>query len=171
MLARHAPPIPRSVLSLDIGQRRIGLAGCDPLGITVKPLQPLQRSLFHLDLARIGEVCSKRIIHGLVIGLPLDKNGNITCQAYHCQRNGLRLARALGIPLAMVNEHGSSLEAAALHGLYGDRSGRLDSAAAALILEQWLREGPELELIRSGKLAKFLEAGDHNNQHRAGYQS
>ena len=30
------------------------------------------------------------------------------------------------------------------HGLTGDRSGRLDSAAAALLLEQWLRDGPSL---------------------------
>ena len=33
-----APPVPRSVLALDVGRRRIGLAGCDPLGLTVTPL-------------------------------------------------------------------------------------------------------------------------------------
>jgi hypothetical protein len=53
------------------------------------------------------------------------------------------LARALRLPLAWVNEHSSSWEAGERHGLHGDRSGALDSAAAALLLEQWLREGPE----------------------------
>jgi putative Holliday junction resolvase len=32
--------------------------------------------------------------------------------------------------------------AAERYGLHGDRTGRLDSASAALLLEQWLREGP-----------------------------
>jgi putative Holliday junction resolvase len=45
--------------------------------------------------------------------------------------------------LVWVNEHSSSWAAAELRGLQGDRSGALDSAAAALLLEQWLLEGPE----------------------------
>jgi putative Holliday junction resolvase len=45
--------------------------------------------------------------------------------------------------LVWVNEHSSSWAAAELRGLQGDRSGALDSAAAALLLEQWLQEGPE----------------------------
>jgi putative holliday junction resolvase len=49
--------------------------------------------------------------------------------------------------VAWVNEHSSSWEAADRFGLRGDRSGRLDSLAAALLLEQWLREGPEPEAL------------------------
>ena len=48
------------------------------------------------------------------------------------------------LPLAWVDEHASSWEAGERHGLHGDRSGRLDSLAAALLLEQWLQDGPEL---------------------------
>ncbi|MEA5413008.1 hypothetical protein VB737_14655, partial [Synechococcus sp. BA-120 BA3] len=46
-------------------------------------------------------------------------------------------------PLAWGDEHASSWAAGERFGLHGDRSGRLDSAAAVLLLEQWLREGPE----------------------------
>ena len=65
-----------------------------------------------------------------------------------CRRYGLALQRGLAqrhlsLPLAWVNEHSSSWDAAERFGLRGDRSGRLDSLAAALLLEQWLREGPE----------------------------
>jgi len=67
----------------------------------------------------------------------------LTEQARHSQRYGLRLAAGLQLPLAWVNEHSSSWAAAELHGLQGDRSGALDSAAAALLLRQWLQEGPE----------------------------
>ncbi|MEB3321608.1 MAG: Holliday junction resolvase RuvX [Synechococcaceae cyanobacterium] len=142
-----APSRPGSALALDVGRRRIGLAGCDPLGITVTPLTPLHRGLFPDDLACLARLVRQRGITALVVGLPLDEHQRPTAQARHCRRYGLRLARALAaeglpLPLAWVNEFASTREAAERHGLHGDRSGRLDSAAAALLLEQWLREGP-----------------------------
>ena len=83
-----------------------------------------------------------------MVGLPLDATQRPTPQGIHCRRYGLRLARALqalGQPLSLAwgDEHASSWEAGERFGLHGDRSGRLDSAAAVLLLEQWLREGPE----------------------------
>jgi putative holliday junction resolvase len=113
------------VLAVDVGRRRIGLAGCDPLGLTVTPLSLSRR------------------VEALVVGLPLDSRQQPTPQAAHCRRYGERLARHLKLPLAWVDEHGSSWEAGERHRLHGDRSGALDSAAAALLLEQWLREGDE----------------------------
>jgi putative Holliday junction resolvase len=131
------------VLALDVGRRRIGLAGCDPLGLTVTPLPPLKRSRFPIDLITITALVQQRRILALVVGLPLDASQQSTEQALHCRRYGERLARRLNLPLALVNEHASSWAAGERHGLHGDRSGALDSAAAALLLEQWLVEGPE----------------------------
>jgi putative Holliday junction resolvase len=79
----------------------------------------------------------------LVVGLPLDNAGRPTPQARHCRRYGLQLRAATQLPLVWVNEHSSSWAAAEQRGLQGDRTGALDSAAAALLLEQWLQEGPE----------------------------
>ena len=50
--------------------------------------------------------------------------------------------------MAFVNEHSSSWAAGERHRLHGDRSGRLDSAAAALLLEQWLADGPEAQPVQ-----------------------
>jgi putative Holliday junction resolvase len=130
-----------------VGRRRIGLAGCDPLGLTVTPLPPLPRGAFTDDLAALLPLLRSRAVKALVVGLPLDAAQRPTAQAAHCRRYGQRLARALAeqglpLPLAWVNEFASSWEAGERFGLHGDRSGRLDSAAAALLLEQWLREGP-----------------------------
>ncbi|MGB7563364.1 MAG: Holliday junction resolvase RuvX [Prochlorococcaceae cyanobacterium] len=136
-------PQPRSVLALDVGRRRLGLAGCDPLGLTVTPLPTLLRGSYALDLAKLKVVVAQRRVRALVVGLPLDVNQQPTEQARHCRRYGERLARDLDLPLAWVNEHASSWAAADRHHLHGDRSGALDSAAAALLLEQWLAEGPE----------------------------
>lgn len=138
-----ATPAPRSVLALDVGRRRIGLAGCDALGLTVTPLAPLRRGRFPADLNVLTPLVQQRRIRALVVGLPLDATQQPTEQALHCRRYGERLARSLQLPLAFVNEHASSWAAAERHGLHGDRSGALDSAAAALLLEQWLAEGPE----------------------------
>ncbi len=140
------PPAPCSALALDVGRRRIGLAGCDPLGLTVTPLPALARGAFTDDLAVLLPLLRARGVRALVVGLPLDASQRPTAQAVHCRRYGERLARALAeqglpLPVAWVNEHASSWEAGERFGLHGDRSGRLDSAAAALLLEQWLREG------------------------------
>lgn len=142
-MSRRQPPQPRSVLALDVGRRRIGLAGCDPLGLTVSPLPALHRGPFADDLARLHPLLRQRRVQALVVGLPLDQAGQPTPQARHCRRYGQQLAVATGLPLAWVNEHSSSWAAAESRGLHGDRSGALDSAAAALLLEQWLQEGPE----------------------------
>jgi putative Holliday junction resolvase len=138
---------PCSALALDLGRRRIGLAGCDPLGLTVTPLPALHRAGFAEDFVALATLLQQRGARALVIGLPLDAQQRLTRQAAHCRRYGLRLAHSLAgqglpLPLAWVNEHASSWAAEERFGLRGDRSGRLDSAAAALLLEQWLREGP-----------------------------
>ncbi|MXW40428.1 MAG: Holliday junction resolvase RuvX [Synechococcus sp. SB0668_bin_15] len=143
MPARPSPPCPRSVLALDVGRRRVGLAGCDPLGISVRPLPPLQRRDLATDVARLRPLCQTRAVAALVVGLPLLPNGEEGSQCRQCRRYGLALARALALPLAWVDERYTSWAAGETTGLRADGSGRLDSAAAALILSQWLAEGPE----------------------------
>ena len=79
-------PRPCSILSLDVGRRRIGLAGCDALGISVTPLTALRRGRFDADLVVLRSHCRERSVQGLVVGLPLDAAGQPTAQAEHCQR-------------------------------------------------------------------------------------
>ncbi len=141
------PPKPCSVLSIDVGKKRVGLAGCDPLGITVSQLPAIIRKSFTEDIKIFKQLCLHRNVKGLVIGLPLNNDGKPTQQARFCQLYGEKLAVELKLPMAWVNEHSSTWEAGMLYKLEGDRSGRLDSAAAALLLEQWLKEGPDLEPV------------------------
>lgn len=136
-----------------MGHRRIGLAGCDPLGLTVTPLPPLARGSFRTDVEHLASLVRERRAIALVVGLPLDHKGLPTPQARHCRRYGERLARGLHLPIAWVNEHTSTWAAGERFGLHGDRSGRLDSAAAALLLEQWLREGPVAEPVAPATIA------------------
>ena len=141
-------PRPRSTLALDVGRRRIGLAGCDRLGLTVTPLPALNRGPLATDLATLLPLIQQRQVELLVVGLPLDAARRPTRQAWHCRRYGRQLQEALveqgqALPVAWVDEHASSWDAGERFRLHGDRSGRLDSLAAALLLEQWLQDGPE----------------------------
>ena len=137
-------PRPQSVLGLDLGKRRIGLAGCDALGITVTRLPAVISVDFESDLKQIRYYCLARKVKGLIVGLPLDNNGKETKQSKFCKRYGKKLAYALNLPIVWVNEHSSSWEALQRLNLKNDRSGRIDSEAAGLLLEQWLKDGPDL---------------------------
>ena len=53
-------PHPCSVLSLDIGNKRIGIAGCDPLGISITHLPAIFRKSFDEDLKEFLKICSNR---------------------------------------------------------------------------------------------------------------
>ncbi len=141
-------PKPTSILSMDVGRKRIGLAGCDPLGITVTALPPLIRGTLKSDLQILKNHCFRRNVKGLVIGLPLDKDGRYTDQAYICEKYGLKIANNLKLPIAWVNEQCSTWVAGISNNLVGDRSGKIDSEAAALLLHQWLNEGPELKSVK-----------------------
>jgi putative Holliday junction resolvase len=144
------PKRPCSALALDVGRKRIGLAGCDPLGLTVTPLPALHRRSPEEDAQTVAALALSRQVQLLVVGLPLDASQQLTAQARHILRYGRLLGRLMGaggleLPLVWVNEFATSWAAAEQFGLKGDRSGKLDSAAAALLLEQWLREGSVIE--------------------------
>ena len=138
-------PKPCSVLSLDIGKKRIGLAGCDPLGISITHLPAIFRKSFEEDLIKFKSICANRNVDGLVIGNPLDMNGNETNQSIFCKKYGLKLAISLKLPVVFINEHCSTVEAKERFSLKIDKTGKIDSAAAAIILQQWLVEGPHLD--------------------------
>ena len=135
----------KSVLSIDVGRKRLGIAGCDPLGITITPLPAIHRKDLYTDLAEIKKYCQTRNVKGLVIGLPLDSKGRETKQSNYSKKFGLKVAKELKLPIAWVNEQCSTWQAQENLNIKHDRSGKIDSTAAALLLEQWLNEGPYLE--------------------------
>jgi len=138
-------PIPKSVLSLDIGKKRIGLAYCDPLFITVTILPAVRRSIDLNEIETFKRHIVNHNITGIIIGLPLDENGNMTIQAKDCMEYGEIITRNLKLPFNYVNEHSSTWESINTYGINKDKSGLIDSYSAKIILEQWIKEGPELK--------------------------
>ena len=138
-------PSPKSVLSLDVGKKRIGLAYCDALFITISILPAVRRSVDLKEINTFKRHIVNLKITGLIIGLPLDDNGNITNQAKDCMEYGDLINKSIKLPFNYINEHSSTWESINTYGIKKDKSGLIDSYSAKIILEQWIKEGPELK--------------------------
>ncbi len=126
------------LLALDLGQARTGVAACDELGMLAAPLTVLRRHLTRAaDFAEIAELARRERAAGVLVGLPLDSEGQVGPQARWVRRYAGRLAGALPIPLAFWDESFTSEDAARLVRESGGRT-PLDAAAAAVILGDYL---------------------------------
>ncbi|MEG5034201.1 Holliday junction resolvase RuvX [Microcoleus sp. AT3-D2] len=134
-----------SALGLDIGLKRVGIAGCDGTGLIATGITTLVRSSFERDVAYLRELVRERRVQILVAGLPYSLNGELGAQARQVQKYATRIATALELPLEYVDERLTSVEAEELMKTQGisvsqNNKGSIDRKAAALILQQWLDE-------------------------------
>ena len=148
---KYCKPKSKSILCLDVGIKRIGLAYCDSLFITVNILPALKRGRNNNEIIIIKDHIKKLNLTGFIIGLPLDEAGKMTSQAYDCKTYGEFLFSELRLPFSFVNEHSSTWESKNRFGVKKDKSGLIDSLSAKVILEQWIREGPELKKLVGNK--------------------
>jgi len=129
------------IIGLDHGGRRIGVAiGDDETGMAfARPA--IRRRNLERDLALVGELCTGEDASLVVIGLPLNMDGSEGEQAAEVRGFGERLSR-IGLEVAYEDERLTSWEAAERMASGGHRAsragGELDSAAARLILQQYL---------------------------------
>ena len=142
---KYSKPKSKSILSLDVGTKRIGLAYCDSLFITVNILPAVRREKNNNELKTIKNYIKKLNLTGFIVGLPLDDEGKMTSQALDCETYGKFLFNELKLPYSFVNEHSSTWESTNRFGIKKDKSGLIDSLSAKVILEQWIHEGPELK--------------------------
>ena len=148
---KYCKPKSKSILSLDVGLKRIGLAYCDSLFITVNILPALKRERNNNEIIIIKEHIKKLNLTGFIVGLPLDDTGGMTSQALDCKTYGEFLFNELKLPFSFVNEHSSTWESTNRFGVKKDKSGLIDSLSAKIILEQWIQEGPELKELVGNK--------------------
>ena len=152
---KFCKPKPRSILSLDVGIKRIGLAYCDPLLITSNILPAVKRFENNQELKIIKNHINDFNLTGFIVGLPLDDEGKMTPQAIDCKNYGQLLLNELKLPFSYVNENSSTWESSNRFGIKKDKSGLIDSFSAKIILEQWIEEGPELEEIAGKGQIKY----------------
>ncbi len=132
-----------SALGLDIGKKRIGVAGCDGTGLIATGLTTIERQSFALDVAQLQKLVKERTAQILVVGLPYTMRGELGFQAKQVQKLAPKLAQALSLPMEYVDERLTSVEAEQLINLekrsaYFVDKGLIDRKAAAIILQRWL---------------------------------
>ena len=139
-----------SYLALDVGDRRIGVAGADPEGIVVTPLTTFTRRSDRQVVAAITALAADRGAETIVVGLPYTPQGEIGEQAQRVQDFARRLEQVPGLTVVYWDERYSTLEASDRLRETGGRRRRrgrparlaarerLDAAAAAVILQDYL---------------------------------
>jgi putative pre-16S rRNA nuclease len=138
----------QTVLAFDFGLKRIGIATGDTLTATAAPRPAAAVRQHGPDwdtIAREVRMLSPKL---LVVGAPYNADGRPGALAPAARRFAAELERRFGLPVNMVDERWSSLEASAVlkaQRSSGERKRRvrkedIDSAAAAVILERWFTE-------------------------------
>ncbi len=131
-----------SALGLDVGKKRLGVAGCDGTGLIATGLTTIHRTSWHQDLEQLQAIIQEREVEILVIGLPYSLDGTIGFQAKQVQKFAAQLQRVLNLPIEFVDERLTSVEATAqlkAQKRFSNRNkGAIDRQAAAIILQQWL---------------------------------
>jgi putative Holliday junction resolvase len=144
-----------SILGIDLGERRIGLAIAEAAGLSARPLAPVNRarSLDPADdAATLARLTREQSVTELVIGLPLEASGAHGPMAVAATSWAAAIAAALGLPFSLRDERLSShLAESRLGPMPRGRSGgapsrtqrdryreRVDREAAAIILQDEL---------------------------------
>lgn len=131
-----------SALGLDVGKKRMGVAGCDGTGLIATGLTTIYRTSWTEDLRQLQEIIEERDIKILVIGLPYNLDGTIGFQAKQVQKFAEKISRIFQLPIEYVDERLTSVEAQTqlkARKRFSPRDkGAIDCRAAAIILQQWL---------------------------------
>ena len=129
-------------LGLDVGRKRIGVAGCDRLGISVHGITTIIRKTWQEDMQELRSLVIERNIDTLVVGLPYNMDGTLGYQAKHVQKFAHGASKHLELNLEFVDERLTSYEAEEMMRSQGistrDNKAMIDRKAASLILQQWL---------------------------------
>jgi putative Holliday junction resolvase len=143
-----------SILGVDYGRSRIGLAIAETEALLPRPLLTLERVNRNEDMRRLRELAREHAVRQIVVGLPLRLDGTRGEMAEEATRFAARLRKQLGLPVDMLDERLTSWEAERLleeqsgrvlhdaktHGKAERRPARasVDAVAAAVILKEYL---------------------------------
>jgi putative holliday junction resolvase len=131
-----------NVLALDVGTKTIGVARADlRLGMAA-PLTTLKRVSVAVDVQKLQHICTEQRALAVVVGLPTQLDGNEGRSARLARQVGDALGVATALPIHYQDEQFSTVAAEDLLRSSGmgarQRRERIDQAAAAVILSDWL---------------------------------
>jgi putative Holliday junction resolvase len=130
-------PDERTLLAFDYGVARIGVALGNTIIGNARPLEIINSPEKAKRFARIEELVVQWQPQAIVVGLPLTPDGGEQIASRQARRFANQLIGRLGLPVFLVDERDSSLEAQAVVGNAPD-----DAVAAAIILQRYFDDLP-----------------------------
>ncbi|HTE21331.1 MAG TPA: Holliday junction resolvase RuvX [Armatimonadota bacterium] len=128
-------------MALDVGEKTVGIALSDELGITVSPRETLRRDGSELD--RLAGIVTQDAVGEIVVGLPISLNGTLGPSAQKVLELVAQLRERFTIPVVTWDERLTTAEAEKILLAADTRRAKrrkvIDQVAAALILEGYLR--------------------------------
>ena len=146
-LPRPATQGPGRTLGLDVGDRRIGVAICDPDGRVAVPLRAIERDGRGGEFQAIDRIAREDEVTTVVVGLPLSLSGKRGPQAQRTEEFARELGERCHLPVVLWDERLSTHEAERLRSVEtkgGHRRrerpdrGEIDALAATIILQAYL---------------------------------
>jgi putative holliday junction resolvase len=110
-----------TILALDYGRARIGVAIADAETRLAKPLATLERINRNEDMRRLRELAREQHVTQIIVGLPLRLDGSHGDMAEEASRFAERVRKQIGVPVEMVDERLTSWEAQRLLEEHGGR--------------------------------------------------
>lgn len=128
------------VLGIDVGSKRMGLAVWNPAAKLCRPLAILHRKNLAADLKFLENIIQTEEIEGVLVGLPVSLAGNETESTENSRYWATLLEERFQLPVALFDESLSTKEAIDILRSQGKKISKKDSIAAALTLEEFMRE-------------------------------
>ena len=130
------------IMGIDYGEKRLGLAISDPLGITAQGLPTIERSRVQEDLQKILTIIREKDVGEIIIGLPKHMNNTLGEKAQAVLTFVDLIKKHVNIPVNTIDERLSTVMAhrAMLEGNLSrkKRKDRVDMIATQLILQNYL---------------------------------
>ena len=130
------------ILGLDTGEKRIGVAVSDALGIIARGLFTLERETDEKVVERLKEIILEEEVTEIVVGLPLNMNGSTGPQAKSAIAFADNLREKLKIPIKLWDERMSTVQVERIMIAGGasrkKRKKKIDKLAAQVILQSYL---------------------------------
>ena len=130
------------ILGIDLGEKRIGLALSDALGITAQGLPTIQVQAEQEICPKIMKIIQEKKVEQLVFGLPKNMNGSLGPQAKKVQEYAQKLGMLANLPIDFEDERLSTVRAEQVlleaNQSRAKRKKSIDRLSAVIILQSYL---------------------------------
>ena len=133
-------------MALDVGRKTIGVAISDPLGMFAQPVETIERVGTTKDLARVAELVAERDVDTIVVGLPIQMNGEEGDSAKLARGLAEKIPELVGDVRVVLQDERFTTSQAERVLIQGNvrrkkRKKVIDQMAAVLILQGYLDGG------------------------------